>query len=80
MQECGGAPRVLPLGKAAALTDSGLSQDMPSFPDGQGKNRLFHPLEQLALVLAAFGFLGTGYYSLARAPSNPAFPEGLFYY
>ena len=48
-----------------------LPRDMPSSPDGQEKNRLFLPLEQLALVLAGFGSLGTGYYSLARVTLQP---------
>lgn len=67
MQECEGAHGVSPLKKAAEVTNSGLPQDMPSSPDGQGKNKLFLLLEQLALVWARSGFLGANCYSLARA-------------
>lgn len=41
MRECEDAHSILPLRKAAAVTNSGLSQDMPRSPDGQGKNKLF---------------------------------------
>lgn len=71
MQECEGAHSVLPCKGAAVVTNSELPQDMPSSPDGQGKNTLFLPLEQLALVLAGSGFLGTGCYSLARVTFQP---------
>jgi hypothetical protein len=67
MQEFEGGYDVLPLKKAAMVM--GCFRICPAPPHGQGKNKLFLPLEQLTLVLAGSGFLGlmgTGCYSLAR--------------
>lgn len=71
MQEWKGAHSVLPLRKAAVATNSDLPQDVPSSPDGQGKNKLLLLLGQLALVSPGSGFLGTGCYSLASTTLQP---------
>lgn len=62
------------------VTNNELPGDMPSSPDGQGKNTLFLPLEQLALVwldLDSWALVATVW---QEPPSSLAFPEELLYY
>lgn len=80
MQKCEVTHSVLPCRGAAVVTNNELPGDMPSFPDGQGKNTLFLPPEQLALVwldLDSWALVATVW---QEPPSSLAFPEELLYY
>lgn len=80
MQECEGTLSVLPVGKAAVVTNSGCLRTCPAPQMDRERTNCSFPWSSwpwFGLDLDSWALAATVW---QEQPSSPAFPEGLFYY